>query len=81
MFINIRMNKWYKIKDQHSFFLKTISCFFRQKTNALHIKRKIYKSTEDVGVVIYNDKQRVNCSYKTLCAVVFAINERLKCNA
>ena len=28
-------------------------------------------------VVIYRDIQRVNCSYKTLCAVVFAINERL----
>ena len=34
-----------KNQNQHSFCFKK-SCFFRQKTTALHISRKLYKSTK-----------------------------------
>ena len=57
MYINIRMNKSYKIKINTAF-SKIISCFFRQKTNVLHINRKLYKITKrvevsDLEIVIY----------------------------
>ena len=57
------MNKCYKIKINTAFSKKR-SCFFRQKTNALHKVGNYIKAQNILGIVIYRDTLRVNCPYK-----------------